>query len=404
MTFAFRPEIFIILGILLSLACSEGLNLSPGGVVVPGYVALCLNRPLELAVTLGAALAAFFTIKIAGRFFFLFGKRRFALCLLSGLAWGLLFRAFAPAPGAILRIGGFLIPGILASEMTRQGALKTFAAMAAVSAAVFLAGTGLTLLLGAQERRAEAAYTEILEGLHGRNRAGIIGEEYTALTTTLGSPEAKLLQLDPAAAGLMARLLKDAGVRRGAKIAVNASGSFPGFVFASLAACRTLGLDAVLVVSLGASSYGANIPGWTVADMLFAASAMPGAPLAGVEFAAITPGGSGDAGKELDRAELERAALLAQSHGVPFVVPASLDEALALREAAFKDCAVLVNVGGNHPSTFASEELSRMGGLIRPTDAYAGQGLVGNFLSQGKPVIQVLNVRQLFRQFGIGKD
>jgi len=39
----------LIIGVVVSLALTEFIGLSPGGIIVPGYVALLLDRPLALA-------------------------------------------------------------------------------------------------------------------------------------------------------------------------------------------------------------------------------------------------------------------------------------------------------------------------------------------------------------------
>ena len=47
----------LIIAVVVSLALTELVGLSPGGIIVPGYVALLLDRPLALATFLLIALA-----------------------------------------------------------------------------------------------------------------------------------------------------------------------------------------------------------------------------------------------------------------------------------------------------------------------------------------------------------
>ena len=97
--------------------------------------------------------------------------------------------------------------------------------------------------------------------------AGILGTEWSEITTTLGSLEAKRTAANPRFAALMVRLLHDAGVDSTKTVGVMLSGSFPSLGVCTLAALQTIGAQAVVVTSLGASSYGANQPGATWLDM-----------------------------------------------------------------------------------------------------------------------------------------
>jgi hypothetical protein len=49
----------LIIGVVVSLALTELIGLSPGGIIVPGYVALLLDRPLALAAFLMVALLSY---------------------------------------------------------------------------------------------------------------------------------------------------------------------------------------------------------------------------------------------------------------------------------------------------------------------------------------------------------
>jgi poly-gamma-glutamate system protein len=245
-------------------------------------------------------------------------------------------------------------------------------------------------------------------GLYGAVKAALpdeslIGVDFSPMTTTLGSLTAKRSSLHNANAALVVAMLKKAGLRPGATLGVNASGSFPGFVFATLAACAVLGLDTVVVASLGASTYGANVPGNTLADMLLT----PGLPLvAGRDYilAAVTPGGSDDRGAELDEGELQRVAALLAEQGIPFLRPQSLAEAIALRRDIFAHCNILVTIGGNHASVGNDGSLALRAGLINAKNyCKTGEslGLIQAFLAEGKPVIQLLNTRRLYRDWGL---
>ena len=56
---------------------------------------------------------------------------------------------------------------------------------------------------------------------------GLIGPEWSEITTTLGDPEAKRTTINPNFAALIAHLLQEAGVKKGDTIAIGSSASFP---------------------------------------------------------------------------------------------------------------------------------------------------------------------------------
>ena len=141
-----NPEIYIVTGIVLGLLFTELTNLSPGGIIVPGYMALFLHRPLEIVFTLTAAVVVMLGVKLLSGLFFLFGRRRYALCLLLGilikLAGDYFFGQQVSGSGIDIRLIGWIIPGIIANDMYKQGIPRTLLAASAVTAMVFLAAQG----------------------------------------------------------------------------------------------------------------------------------------------------------------------------------------------------------------------------------------------------------------------
>jgi poly-gamma-glutamate system protein len=97
--------------------------------------------------------------------------------------------------------------------------------------------------------------------------SGLIGVEYTDITTTLGSLSAKRTSTNPAFAAVVVDMLDQAGVRPGDRVAVSFSGSFPALNIAVLSAARVMDLHPVIISSVGSSMYGANQPEMTWLDM-----------------------------------------------------------------------------------------------------------------------------------------
>ncbi len=64
----------LIIGVVVSLALTELVGLTPGGIIVPGYVALLLDRPLALAAFLMVALLSYGIVLALGTRLMLYGQ------------------------------------------------------------------------------------------------------------------------------------------------------------------------------------------------------------------------------------------------------------------------------------------------------------------------------------------
>jgi poly-gamma-glutamate biosynthesis protein PgsC/CapC len=121
------------LGLLVSLIFSETLGIAAGGMVVPGYVALMVHEPLRLAGTIAVSLLTLGAIKLVSRYALVYGRRRIVVAVLLGFVFGALSRnffvlRFHGAPIEFQTIG-YVIPGLIANWMERQGVLQTICVM-----------------------------------------------------------------------------------------------------------------------------------------------------------------------------------------------------------------------------------------------------------------------------------
>jgi poly-gamma-glutamate biosynthesis protein PgsC/CapC len=134
-------EAFLVTGILASLLFFEVTGLSSGGIVTAGYVAASLLQGgvTEVVSALAVAGIAALVVKGLSRFFYLFGRLRFVLCLLAALMLKLAVEYAAPVISGELRVLGYLVPGLIAADFLKQGPVKTLLALATVTALVSLA-------------------------------------------------------------------------------------------------------------------------------------------------------------------------------------------------------------------------------------------------------------------------
>jgi poly-gamma-glutamate biosynthesis protein PgsC/CapC len=122
----------LTIGIVVSLALTEVIGLSAGGIIVPGYVALLLDRPMALAGFLLVAAVSYGIVRALGMVLMLYGSRRFAVAVLTGLTLGVGAQwASLSAPLYVEWVGlGLIVPGLLAHQFDRQGVLPTLAMLA----------------------------------------------------------------------------------------------------------------------------------------------------------------------------------------------------------------------------------------------------------------------------------
>lgn len=136
------------IGLAVSLLFSEMFGLAAGGMVVPGYIALYLDRPADVVLTLVASLLTFFVVHLMSTFIIIYGRRRTVLMILVGYMIRLLMDLISFAPLAsidLLATGdpaftviGYIIPGLIAIWIDRQGMIETISALFAASVAIRL--------------------------------------------------------------------------------------------------------------------------------------------------------------------------------------------------------------------------------------------------------------------------
>lgn len=122
-------EQIVIFGILLSIFFYELTEMSPGGVIVPGYFALFLNDPKRIGITLLVALLTMIIVKFLENYMIIFGRRKFALYILVAY----ILKTLLSSLDLNILIGGevigILIPGILAQDISKNGIKKTIPAL-----------------------------------------------------------------------------------------------------------------------------------------------------------------------------------------------------------------------------------------------------------------------------------
>ncbi|UCD29742.1 MAG: poly-gamma-glutamate biosynthesis protein PgsC [Planctomycetota bacterium] len=131
------------IGLVISLLFSELFGLAAGGMVVPGYIALHLNAPLDVIMTLMAAFATFAVIHLLSSIIIVYGRRRTVLMILVGYLIGAGIRYWIGDFSEVLAgvdysLIGYIIPGLIAIWMDRQGSVETISSLITASVVVRL--------------------------------------------------------------------------------------------------------------------------------------------------------------------------------------------------------------------------------------------------------------------------
>ena len=215
------------------------------------------------------------------------------------------------------------------------------------------------------------------------HKTGLLGTEYTGITTTHGALEAKRTTADPNMAALVVQMFSEAGLHSGDIVGAGFSGSFPALNLAVLAACQAMDLPCVYIASVGASTYGANQPELTFPDMAYRL--------------------------DMDQGLLEEVLTRIAGYGAEIMRQLDLEQNLQVRMDLYQSAgpiACFVGVGGNLTTTGTGGQDVSWGlipaGQIRAVSR--GSGLIQRYNAQGLPVIHLLNIRELTTEYSLPYD
>ncbi|MDH7513054.1 MAG: poly-gamma-glutamate system protein [Clostridiales bacterium] len=259
-------------------------------------------------------------------------------------------------------------------------------------------------------RRCQEAMGLVIDRNIDPNATGLIGFDTSQITTSLGNLEAKRTTTNPNFAGLLVRLLDEAGAKRGDAVAIGASSSFPALILASLCATKAMDLKPLLICSLGASQWGANNPDFHWLDIQ---ECLQQAGLLNIQPLALSLGGEADSGQGMSPEGRDFLIREAGRRGLRVLEESDLQnnvrERLHLYEAAAgeRGIKVFINVGGSYANLGTdSRILNLKPGLAEFHDLppQERRGVVFEMASRGIPVIHLLYVKGLSERYGLPWD
>ncbi len=241
-------------------------------------------------------------------------------------------------------------------------------------------------------------------------QSGMIGDRYTVITTTLGNLQSKKTSVNPNFAATIIDMFKEAGIKQGDEVVMVFSSSFPALNICVMAAAEVFDLKTCIMISLGASSYGANNPNFTYLDMAERLN-QNGYFTKDIDYVSL--GGEADLGTEFPENIRNQLLQKIEDSSAELILIEDYVENINYRinkiTEQLPDLKMIINVGGNLVSMGKDEEsFSEKNGLIIPTYMKSNLtreqtkiGLIDRFLEMNIPVIQMLNIKGLALEYGL---
>jgi poly-gamma-glutamate system protein len=249
------------------------------------------------------------------------------------------------------------------------------------------------------------------------NGSGLIGEQNTLITTDLGELRSKLIATNPNFAAVLVEMFKECQLKRGDKIAVGLTGSLPGANIALYSACETMGLSAVVITSVGSSTWGANHPDFTWLDM---EKALYDAKLIRHRSVAASLGGGSDNGRGLSLngrmllldAVKRNAVELIFTGNLENIMEAggslhnNIDRRMEIYDANSKGqpYAAYVNIGGGLASLGSSQngKLITSGANFDIQEMnFPARGVINIMADRRIPIIHILRLTDIALEYGL---
>ncbi len=246
-----------------------------------------------------------------------------------------------------------------------------------------------------------------IDPINDPNRTALIGQEYTLTTTDRGDVDSKLSSTNPNFSAVIVEILKEAETNAGEKVAVALTGSFPALNISLLSALETMNIEPIIITSIGASNWGANDPYFTWLDM---EAVLNKANIYHHKSIAASLGGGMDIGRGLspEGRQLIKDAIM--RNNVELIEEEFLNKSIDKRIEIYKSNSVgksikaYINVGGGIASLGNSinGDLIPSGlSLLLPMKNYPVRGVIIKMANEDIPIIHLLNIKNLLKQYGL---
>lgn len=238
-------------------------------------------------------------------------------------------------------------------------------------------------------------------------RSGLIGVLTTPITSTTVDIDSKLTSVNPNWAAVIVSMLQEVKVKNGGTVAVSLTGSFPAMNLAVFSAARALNLRLIIITSVSASTWGANIPGFTWLDMediLIRENFSPyrsiAASLGGVQDKGL---GMSEEGKEILRTTI-------RNYNITLLEFDDMKQSINARMEIYHDqakdtqIAAYINVGGGTVAigSFIGKMRYKSGLNLKPSQkAMRIESVMSRFARQNVPILNINYLKTLAQNYTI---
>jgi poly-gamma-glutamate system protein len=238
-------------------------------------------------------------------------------------------------------------------------------------------------------------------------QSGLIGQLMSPTTTNTGHLPAKQTSINPNFAAVIVHMLKRADVEKGGIAGLGLSGSFPALNIAAIAAVEAIGAEPVIISSIGASQWGANIPRLLWPDM---EDIILARKIIHTRSSAYSLGGVDDRALGLSKNGKEALKKAIENSGVPRLEITDYNDSVEKRiqlyrqAAGEKDIAVYINVGGGTSSvgTRVGKKLFKPGlNRAAPRGLSGFDSVMSRFILDGVPVIHISSIDAIAEKYGL---
>lgn len=131
----------LLIGLSLSLLFTELFGINPGGIIVPGYLAIVCDTPTVVILALLISFIVFGMVKyVLPKFIVLYGRRRFVVLMFLAVLIKLAFEFVFPViPFATFEFRGIgvVVPALIANCFLKQGIKLTVASLVPITLLTF---------------------------------------------------------------------------------------------------------------------------------------------------------------------------------------------------------------------------------------------------------------------------
>jgi len=248
-----------------------------------------------------------------------------------------------------------------------------------------------------------------IDNINDPNETGIIGQQFSEITSGRGSLPVKLSTANPNFAAMIVTQLKEAGLKKGDGVAVCVTGSFPALNIATCAAIETMGLQPIFITSVTSSSWGANSPAFTWLDMhksLYDAKLISFMPVAS------SIGGNEDLGRTLSKEGRDLATAAIERNELHYINSGTLEGNITERMKIFENgtskVKMFINVGGGIASLGSNNNADVLPSGLR-TSAKINElpdhrGVVYEMVRKDIPILNLLHINRLMERYDLPRD